>query len=126
VIAQPLPPVPHGEDKQQQPPKEHDLEGEDEEDLPDVDLGPEDEESEEADPNFLETIRERLAVLKDTSLPEQETPLPGEQTPLPIGDPPLPETPPQSEGMTTQAQTRAGGGGLNTFPEQEQLDNRYT
>jgi hypothetical protein len=62
-----------------------------------VDLGP-------------NTMRERLAVLKDTLLPEQYTPLPGEQTPLPREDPPLPETPPQSEGMTTRAQTRAGGG----------------
>jgi hypothetical protein len=109
VIAQTPPPVPHRDDKQQQPPEEHDLEGEDEEDLPDVDLGPEDEVSEEADPNFMETMRERLAVLKDTPLPEQETPLPGEQTPLP-------ETPPQSEGMTTRAQTRAVGGGIKHVP----------
>jgi hypothetical protein len=128
VIAQPPPQVPHRDNKQQQPPEEHDLEGEEEEDLPDVALGPEDEESKEADPNFLETMRERLAVLKDTPLPEQETPLPDEQMPLPIEDPPLPETPPQSEGMTTQAQTRAGGGGgeVNTFPEQGQPGNRYT
>jgi hypothetical protein len=111
VIAQPSPPVPHRDNEQRQPPEEHDLEGEEEEDLPDVDLGPEEEESEEADPVFLETMRERLAVLKDTPLPEQETPLPGEQTPLLIEDPPLPETPPQSEGMTTRAQSRAGGGG---------------
>jgi hypothetical protein len=110
VIAQPPRPAQHRDDEQQQPPKEHDLEGEDEEDLPDVDLGPEDEESKEADPNFLETMREQLAVLKDMPLPEQETPLPGEQTPLQIEDPPLPETPPQLEGMTTRAQTRAGGG----------------
>jgi hypothetical protein len=67
-----------------------------------------------------------LAVLKDTPLPDQETPLPGEQAPLPIEDPPLPETLPQSKGMTTRAQTRAGGGGLNTFPEEEQLEDRYT
>jgi hypothetical protein len=94
-IAQPPPPVPPREDKQQQPSQEHDLEGEDEEDLQDVDLDPEDEESKEADPNFLETMRERLAVLKDTALPaDQETALPGEQTPLPIEDPPFPETPP--------------------------------
>jgi hypothetical protein len=127
VIPQPPPPVPHRDNEQQQPPEEHDLEGEDEEDLPDVDLGPEDEESKEADPIFLETMRERLLVLKDTALPEQETPLPGKQTPLPIEYPPLPETRPQSEGMTTRAQTRAGGGGeLDTFPEQGQLGNRYT
>jgi hypothetical protein len=103
VIAQPPPPVPHRDNEQQKPPDEHNLEGEEEEDLPDVDLGPEEEESEVADPDFLETMRERLAVLKDTPLPEQETPLPDEETPLPIGDPPLPETPPQSEGMTTRA-----------------------
>jgi hypothetical protein len=90
-IAQPPPPVPPKEDEQQQPPEEHDLEGE------------EDEESEEADPNFLETMRKRLAVLKDTPLPDQYMPLPGEQTPLPREDPPLPETPPQSEGMTIRA-----------------------
>jgi hypothetical protein len=99
--AQPPPPVPPRKDEQQQLPEEHDLEGEEEEDLPDVDLGPEDEESKEADPNFLETMREPLAVLKDTPLPDQYTPLPGKQTPLPKEDPPLPETPPQSEGMTT-------------------------
>jgi hypothetical protein len=83
-IAQPPPTVPPGEVERQQPPKEHESEGEEEEDdLPDVDLGPEEEESEEADPHFLDTMRERLAVLKDTLLPEQYTPLPGEQTPLP-------------------------------------------
>jgi hypothetical protein len=101
-IAQPPPPIPPGEDEQQQPPEEHDSEGEEEEeDLPDVDLGPEEEESKEADPHFLNTMRERLVVLKETLLPEQYTPWPGEQTPLPREDPPLPETPPQSEGMTT-------------------------
>jgi hypothetical protein len=63
--------------------------------LPDVDLGAEEEESKEADPHFLDKMRERLVVLKDTLLPEQYTPLPGEQTPLPREDPPLPETPPQ-------------------------------
>jgi hypothetical protein len=81
-----------------------------------VDLGPEDEESKEADPHILDTMRERLAVLKDTPLPEQYTPLPGEQTPLPREDPPLPEAPPQSEGMTTRAQTRAGGGKIKHVP----------
>jgi hypothetical protein len=116
-IAQPPPPVPPGEDEQQQPPEEHDSEGEEEEeDLPDVDLGPEDEESKEADPHFLDTMRERFAVLKDTPLPEQYTPLPGEQTPLLREDPLLPETPPQSQGMTTRAQTRAGGGKIKHVP----------
>jgi hypothetical protein len=114
-IAQPPPPVPPGEDEQQQPTKEHDWEGEDGEDLPDVDLGPE-EETKEADPHFLDTMREQLAILKDTPLPEQYMPLPGEQTPLPREDPPLPETPPQSEGMTTRAQTRAGGGKIKHVP----------
>jgi hypothetical protein len=48
VIAQPPPPVPQQvpDNEQQQPPEEHDLEGEEEEDLPDVDLGPEEEEGE--------------------------------------------------------------------------------
>jgi hypothetical protein len=118
VIAQPPPPVPHGDNEQHEPPKEHNLEGEEEEDLPDVDLGHKEEESEEADPDFLETMRESLAVLKDTPLPDQETPLPDGETPLPMGypplpetPPPLPETPPQSEGMMTRAQARGGGGG---------------
>jgi hypothetical protein len=116
-IAQPPPPVPPGEDEQQQWTEEHKLGGEEEEyDLPDVDLGAEEEESEEADPHFLDTMRERLAVLKDTPLPEQYTPLPGEQMPLPREDPPLPETPPQSEGMTTRSQTRAGGGKIRHIP----------
>jgi hypothetical protein len=61
-------------------------------------------------------MRERLAVLKDTPLTEQDTPLPGKQTPLPREDHPLPETPPQSEGMTTRAQTRAGGGKIKHVP----------
>jgi hypothetical protein len=49
VIAQPPPPVPQQvpDNEQQQPPEEHDLEGEEEEDLPDVDLGPEEEEGEQ-------------------------------------------------------------------------------
>jgi hypothetical protein len=84
--------------------------------LPDVDLGTKEEEGEEADPHFLDTMRERLAVLKDTPLPEEYTPLPGKQTPLPREDPPLPETPPQSEGVTTRAQTKAGGGKIRHVP----------
>jgi hypothetical protein len=74
VIAQPPPPVLHGDNEQHEPPEEHNLKGEEEEDLPDADLEPEEEESEEADPDFLETMRERLDVLKDTPLPDQETP----------------------------------------------------
>jgi hypothetical protein len=116
-IAQLPPPVPPGEDEQQQSIEEPKSEGEEGEyNLPDVDLGAEEKESKEADPHFLDTMRERLAVLKDTPLPEQYTPLPGEQTPLPREDPPLPETPPQSEGMTTRAQTRAGGGKTTHVP----------
>jgi hypothetical protein len=104
VIARPPLPVLHSE--QQTPPEEYDSEGEEEDDLPDVDLGPEKEESEEAD--------------RDTPLPDQETPLPDGETPLRIGYPPLPETPPplletppQSEGMMTRAQAK-GGGGIET------------
>jgi hypothetical protein len=100
VIARPPPPAPHNE--QHEPPEEYDLEGEEEDDLPDVDLGPEEEESEHAD--------------QDTPLPDQETPLPDGETPLSIGypplpetPPPLPETPPQSEGMMTRAQAKGGG-----------------
>jgi ribosomal protein L21E len=79
-IARP-PPVPPGEDEQQQSTDEHESEGEEEEyDMPEVDLGTKEEESKEADPHFLETMRERLAVLKDTPLPQQDTPLPVEQT----------------------------------------------
>jgi ribosomal protein L21E len=116
-IAQPPPPVPPGEDKQQQPTNEHESEGEEEEyNMPDVDLGAEEEKSKEADPHFLDTMRERLAVLKDTPLPQQDTPLPGEQMPLPIEDLPLPETLPQSEGMMTRAQIRAGGGKIRHVP----------
>jgi ribosomal protein L21E len=99
-IAQPPLPVPTGEYKRQQPPEEHELEGEEEEDdLADVDLGPEEEESEEADPHFLDTMRERLVVLKDTPLPEQYTPLPEEQTPLPREDPPLRHELKQEQGV---------------------------
>jgi hypothetical protein len=114
VIARPPPPAPHNE--QQTPPEEYDLEGEEEDDLPDVDLGPEEEESEHAD--------------HDTPLPDQETPVPDGETPLLIGYPPLPETPPhlpeippQSEGMMTQAQAKGGGGNWDTFPELGQRGN---
>jgi hypothetical protein len=47
VIAQPPPPALHS--KQQTPPEEYDSEGEEEYDLPDVDLGPEEEESKDVD-----------------------------------------------------------------------------
>jgi hypothetical protein len=115
-IARP-PPVPPGEDEQQQSTDEQESEGEEEEsDMPEVDLGSEEEESKEADPHFLDTMRERLAVLKDTPLPQQDTPLPGKQTPLPRDNPPLPDTPPQSEGMLTRAQKRAGGGKIRHVP----------
>jgi hypothetical protein len=100
VIAQPPPPVPHSE--QQTVPEEYDSEGEEDYDLPDVDLGQEEEESKDAE--------------RDTPLPGQETPMPDGETPLPVGypalpgtPPPLPETPPQSEGMMTRAQARGGG-----------------
>jgi hypothetical protein len=89
--------------------------------MPDVDLGAEEEESKEADPHLLDTMRERLAVLKDTPLPEQYTPLPGKQTPWQREDPPLPETPPQSEGMMTRAQTRAGGGKIRHVPSTKEI-----
>jgi hypothetical protein len=84
--------------------------------MPEVDLGTEEEGSEEADLHFLDTMRERLAILKDTPLPQQDTPLPGKQTPYPRDDPPLPDTPPQSEGMLTRAQKRAGGGKIRHVP----------
>jgi hypothetical protein len=100
VIARPPPLALHSE--QQTPPEEYNSKGEEEDDLPDVDLGPEEEESKDAD--------------RDTLLPDQETPLPDGETPLPIGyptlpetPPPLPETPPQSEGMMTRAQAKGGG-----------------
>jgi hypothetical protein len=115
-IARLPPPVPPGEDEQQQLTEEHESEGEEEYDMPEMDLGGEEEESKEADTHFLDTIRERLAVFKDTPLPQQDTPLPGKQTPLPIEDLPLPETPPQSEGMMTRAQKRAGGGKIRHVP----------
>jgi hypothetical protein len=100
VIVQPRLPVPHSEHQTQ--PEEYDSEGEEDYDLPDVDLGPEEEESEDAE--------------GDTPLLGQETPLSYGETPLPVGypplpetPPPLPETPPQSEGMMTRAQARGGG-----------------
>jgi hypothetical protein len=106
VIAQPLTPVLHSE--QQTRPKEYNSEGEEDYDLPDVDLGPEEEEVEDAG--------------RDTPLPDQVTPLPDGETPLPVGyprlpeyPPPLPETPPQSEGMMTRAQAK-GGGELRQVP----------
>jgi hypothetical protein len=61
--------------------------------MPEVDLGTEEEESKEADPHFLDTMRERLAVGMDTPLPQQVTSLQVEQTLLPRDDPPLPDTP---------------------------------
>jgi hypothetical protein len=95
VIAQPPPPAPHNE------PEEDNSEGEEDYDLPDVDLGQEEENSEDAE--------------GDTPLQGQETPLPDGERPLPVGypplpetPPPLPETPPQSEGMVTRAQARGG------------------
>jgi hypothetical protein len=89
---QPPTPVPHG--KMQTPSEEYDSEDEEDYELPDVDLGPEYEESEDSG--------------QDTSLPVQgtplldgETPLPGEYPPLPETPPLMPETPLQSEGMMT-------------------------
>jgi hypothetical protein len=106
-----------GKTSRKQSTDEHESEGEEEEyDMPDVDLGTEEEEIKEADPHFSDTMRERLAVLKDTPLPQQDTPLPVEQTPLPRDDPPLPDTLPQSEGMLTRAQKRAGGGKISHVP----------
>jgi hypothetical protein len=52
------------------------------------------------------TLREPLAVLKDTPVPHHDTPLPVKQTPLPRDDPPLPDTPPQPEGMLMRAQKK--------------------
>jgi hypothetical protein len=70
------PPVPPGEDEQQQSTDKHESEGEEEEyDMTEVDLGPEEEESKEAYPHLLDTMREPLAILKDTPLPQQDTPL---------------------------------------------------
>jgi hypothetical protein len=107
VIMQPPTPVLHSE--QQTPPEEYDSEGEEDYDLPDVDLGPEEEEGEDAG--------------RDTPLPVQVTPLPDGETLLPVGypplaetPPPLPETPSQSEGMMTRAQAKGGGGGLRHVP----------
>jgi hypothetical protein len=99
VIAQPPTPVPHSE--QQTPPEEYDSEGEEDYDLPDVDLGPEEEEIEDAG-------RDTSLTVQVTPLPDRETPLPVGYPPLPETPPPLPETPPQSEGMMTRAQARGG------------------
>jgi ribosomal protein L21E len=95
AILQPPTPVP--QTNQQTPPEEYDSEEGEDYELPDVDLGQEDEEDEGAE--------------QDTSLPVPDTPLPNEETPLPEGYPPLPETPPampetppQSEGMMIRAQ----------------------
>jgi hypothetical protein len=94
--------------------------------MPEMDLGAKEEGSKEADPQFLDTMRERLAVLKDTPLPHHDTPLPAEQTPLPRDNPPLPDTLPQLEGMLTQAQKKAGRGKMrhvpNTRAAQQEVD----
>jgi hypothetical protein len=111
------------EDKSRRSTNEQESEGEEEEEnMADLELGPE-EESKEADQHFLDTMKERLAALKDKPLPQRDTPLPNEHlplperdTPLPRRDTPLPETPPQSEGMLTRARKRSGGGKMAHVP----------
>jgi ribosomal protein L21E len=85
AIVQPPTPVPHSE--QQTPSEEYDSEEEEDYELPDVDLGPEEEESKNSE--------------RGTPLPDEETPLPVGYPPLPETPPPMPETPPQSEWMMT-------------------------
>jgi hypothetical protein len=111
MIAQP--PAPAQNNEQQEPRGEYDLDWDEEDNLPDVDLGQEEEESEDAD-------QDTLLPDQETPLPDQETPLSDGETPLPIGyqlltetPAPLPETTPQSEGMMTRAQAK-GGGGIKT------------
>jgi hypothetical protein len=79
--------------------------------MPAMDLGTKEEGSNEADPHFLDTMRERLAVLKDMSLPQQDTPLTAEQTPLPERDTPLPDS--ASVGRNAQPSTKKGQGRKN-------------
>jgi hypothetical protein len=114
MIAQP--PAPAQNNEQQEPRGEYDLDWDEEDNLPDVDLGQEEEESEDAD-------QDTLLPDQETPLPDQETPLSDGETPLPIGyqlltetPAPLPETTPQSEGMMTRAQAK-GGGELKHVPE---------
>jgi hypothetical protein len=92
------PPLPVLHSKQQTQPEEYDSEGEEDDYLPDMDLGTEEEESEDAD--------------RDTPLPDQETPLPDGETPE--TPQPLPETRTQSEGIMTRAQAKGGEGGIET------------
>jgi hypothetical protein len=89
---------------QQTPSEEYDSEEGKDYELPDVDLGQEEEEDEGAE-------RDTSLPVLDTPLPNEETPLPEEYPPLPETPPPMPETPPQSEGMMTRAQARGGGVG---------------
>jgi hypothetical protein len=100
AIVQPPRPVPQA--SQQTPSEEEDSEEGEDDELPGVDLGQDEEEDEGTE--------------RDTSLPVPDTPLPTEDTPAPEEYPPLPETPPsmpateqQSEGMRTRAQARGGG-----------------
>jgi hypothetical protein len=78
AIVQPPTPVP--QTNRQTPSEEYDSEEVEDYELPDVDLGQEDEEDAGAE--------------RDTLLPGSDTPLPNKETPLPEEYPPLPETPP--------------------------------
>jgi hypothetical protein len=100
-------PVPHSQ--QQTPSEEYDSEEEEDYELPDVDLGQEEEEDENAE-------RGTSLPVRGTPLPDEETPLPGGYLLLPETPQPMPETPPQSEGMMTLAQARGGGGELRHIP----------
>jgi hypothetical protein len=116
AIVQPPTPVPHSE--QQTPSKEYDSEEGEDYELPDVDLGQEDEEDKGAE-------RGTSVPVPDTPLPNEEKLLPEGYPPLPETPTPMPETPPQSEGMMTRAQARGGGEG-ETRTRSEDIQTRGT
>jgi hypothetical protein len=109
------PPIPVPQTNQQTPSEEYDSEEGEDDKLPDVDLGQEEEEDEG-------TERDTSLPVPDTPLPSEETPLPEEYPPLPETSPPMPETPPQSEGMMTRAQARGGGGKRDTYLQRGHRD----
>jgi hypothetical protein len=97
---QPPRPVPHAS---QQTPSEDEVSKEGEEDeLPGVDLGQDEEEDEGSG-------RGTSLPVQDTPLLTEDTPAPEEYPPLPKKTPSMPETEQQSEGMRTRAQARGGG-----------------